>query len=189
VTFTGPTSVSPELYFSPFWSPPPPGMTGDGVFEADCSPTSQGMSSGDVTPLLTYITANFASMRVYGCADPGPMMMAPAMAAGLIGTVTTPEGPEPPLPPLATMAASFIKSTTRHLLAGSPQASPELKAARLAVCEGCEHLRASDRRCGLVNGAGCGCATPLKAARLLDECPAGKWPSNDAPAPPAPESG
>jgi hypothetical protein len=88
-------------------------------------------------------------------------------------------GAEPPLPPLATMAVSYLKSTARHLAAGSPKASPELQAARLAACEACEHLRPSDRRCGLVKGTGCGCGVRAKSVRLLEVCPDNRWPLID----------
>lgn len=87
---------------------------------------------------------------------------------------------EPPLPSISTMAKGYIRSTVRHLLAGSPIASPELQAARLSVCGTCSHLRPSDRRCGLIKGSGCGCATSLKAARLLDQCPIDAWPKPES---------
>ena len=85
---------------------------------------------------------------------------------------------EPPLPGPLAMAASYARSTVRHLAAGRPQASPELQAARLAVCESCDHLRPSDRRCGLVRGCGCGCPVETKVGRLLDRCPVNRWPED-----------
>lgn len=86
---------------------------------------------------------------------------------------------EPPLPGPLTMAATYARSTVRHLAAGRPQASPELQAARLAECESCDHLRPSDRRCGLVKGCGCGCPVETKAGRLLESCPVNQWPEPD----------
>ena len=98
--------------------------------------------------------------------------------------VPTPRGTvEPPLPGPLTMAANYARSTVRHLAAGRPQASPELQAARLAACESCDHLRPSDRRCGLVRGCGCGCPVDEKVQRLLDRCPVNRWPE------PGPEPG
>jgi hypothetical protein len=82
----------------------------------------------------------------------------------------------PALPNLAAQAIGFVVAAARHLLAGAPEASPELVAARLAVCEGCDHLIRPARRCGLLAGTGCGCYVDKKAAWLEQTCPAGKWP-------------
>lgn len=82
---------------------------------------------------------------------------------------------EPPFatiqaPDLLTKAVNFASAVVTHVAAGMPTASPELKAARLAVCEPC------DQRLPGGTCVGCGCNLDLKASWEDQECPKGKWP-------------
>jgi hypothetical protein len=97
------------------------------------------------------------------------------LGAVQIGPKPRPDG-EPPLPGMGAMAVNYLKSTARHALGGFKSAPVSLQARRLSICEHCEHLRPSDRRCGLVGGCGCGCPVNEKAQRLHEDCPAGRWP-------------
>jgi hypothetical protein len=88
-----------------------------------------------------------------------------------------PEGPPPPaavIPPqapgLLTKAVNFATAVAGHVAAGMPEATPELKAARLAVCSTCDQ-RLPGGVC-----AGCGCDLDRKASWRDQDCPLGKWP-------------
>jgi hypothetical protein len=74
-------------------------------------------------------------------------------------------------PPLVGRIANFLKAAGRHVAAGMPAASPELQAARLAVCDGC------DQRLPGGTCAGCGCNLSIKSSWLGEVCPKGKWPT------------
>jgi hypothetical protein len=65
------------------------------------------------------------------------------------------------------MAAGLFRSAGRLITQGV--ASPEVKAARLAVCDACPH-RLKSGRC-----AKCGCFLAAKAAVAAEVCPIGKW--------------
>jgi glycosyltransferase involved in cell wall biosynthesis len=82
--------------------------------------------------------------------------------------------PEPELPPLASRAANYARAQVRHTLDGRAKADDATVAARLAICGGCDRLRASDRRC-----AECGCPVEAKAAWRSEACPLGKWGATD----------
>jgi hypothetical protein len=65
------------------------------------------------------------------------------------------------------MAAGLFRSAGRLITQGV--ASPEVKAARLAVCDACPH-RLKSGRC-----AKCGCFLAAKTAVAAEACPIGKW--------------
>jgi hypothetical protein len=75
--------------------------------------------------------------------------------------------PEPP--PLLTRAVNFAGAVVAHVAAGLPTADPATKAARLAVCGGCERFIAPN------SCAVCGCNLDAKAGWAEQECPEGKW--------------
>ena len=50
------------------------------------------------------------------------------------------------------------------------QSINELRAQRLTICAGCEHLRQSIDQCKL-----CGCFMQIKTRIAAAKCPAGKW--------------
>ena len=91
------------------------------------------------------------------------------------GMLARGRGDEPPLPSLWQQARNFIPSVVTHITYGRRQADEATRAARLALCEACDHLRPSDRRCGMVNGCGCGCPVDAKASWASESCPAEKW--------------
>lgn len=84
---------------------------------------------------------------------------------------------EPPLPPMARMVGSAARAaidTARRFVRGEPiTASPEAQAARWEACRSCSHFRASDRRCGKLDG--CGCYLDKKVVLAASACPIGKW--------------
>jgi hypothetical protein len=82
---------------------------------------------------------------------------------------------EPAPVPLIRKAVNLAGSAVRHVAAGKPQSSPELVAARLAVCRVCDQYRASDGTCG--GAKGCGCFVERKARWAEQACPIGKWPT------------
>lgn len=92
-----------------------------------------------------------------------------------------PPGEEPALPSLARRAVNYTKAQAKHTAKGRPKASAELKAARLAVCEGtaeaghCRHYRPSDQTCAA--SPKCGCYVGPKAGWLDQDCPLGLWPT------------
>lgn len=91
---------------------------------------------------------------------------------------------EPSLPSLPRMAMNVAAAgvrTARSVATGNPiNVSPETAAKRQAICEGCEHLRRSDKRC-----AKCGCPTSTrglianKTELFAEFCPSGKWGPGD----------
>jgi hypothetical protein len=85
------------------------------------------------------------------------------------GTGAGPVAPVPPLPSLPRQVAGAAVAVVRHAAGGFRQASPEVVAARLAVCQGCDRLR-PDGKC-----AACGCGVGAKAAWAMERCPLGKW--------------
>lgn len=93
----------------------------------------------------------------------------PVKVAHVVNRSAASSGPAR-LPPLLTRAANFAGAAVAHVAAGLPQASPELKAARLAVCGGCDQYLASGA-CAL-----CGCNMAVKAGWAEQRCPLGKWP-------------
>lgn len=67
------------------------------------------------------------------------------------------------------MAAGLVETIGRHVADGGRLARPETVAARLAICEACEHFRSSDRRCG--GAKGCGCYVDAKTTLRTARCP------------------
>lgn len=82
---------------------------------------------------------------------------------------------DPPLPSIARQATGFARSAVAVVASGLTRVSPEDQAARLAVCEACDHYRASDGRCGMETG--CGCYVRLKSAFAAATCPVNRWPA------------
>lgn len=64
--------------------------------------------------------------------------------------------------------ANFATAVVQHVAAGMPEASPEVKVARLAICQGCDEFNAGSCRL-------CGCGLEVKAGWADQECPIGKW--------------
>jgi hypothetical protein len=80
---------------------------------------------------------------------------------------------DPDLPPPVAMAANLAKAAGAEAVAhmqGLPAPAPEEIASRLAICETCDHFRASDERCSK-----CGCFLKFKTAWRSQHCPIGKW--------------
>lgn len=78
-------------------------------------------------------------------------------------------------PSPATQIVSFINGVAAEchaVIEGQPAITPEQKAARLAICEGCEFFIAAERRCSR-----CGCNMDIKSGFRSVQCPVGKWPS------------
>lgn len=108
-----------------------------------------------------YIPAVMASSRALAGLPPDP------------NAVSSPPSREPAPPPLGRQVVNFVRAQIRHVADGRVKASPELLAARLAVCETCPLLRRSDRRCTAIS---CGCPVDAKATYRSESCPHGRWP-------------
>jgi hypothetical protein len=67
-------------------------------------------------------------------------------------------------PPLATQAANLAGTVARFVASGGELATPEERARRLAICEGCEFFKG--RRC-----VKCGCRLRAKVAMASEHCP------------------
>jgi hypothetical protein len=77
-------------------------------------------------------------------------------------------------PSLAKQALSLgraVVNECRGIAEGVEPVSDGVKAARLAVCAGCEFFIAAENRCSK-----CGCKLDAKAAMRTQSCPLGKWP-------------
>lgn len=110
-----------------------------------------------------YVPAAVASSRALAGLPPDPSLTPKASR------------PDRPLPPLGRQVANFVRAQIRHVADGRVKATPEALAARLAVCNACPMLRASDRRC---SATGCGCPVDTKATYRSESCPLGKWPTS-----------
>lgn len=92
------------------------------------------------------------------------------------------------LPSAFEMAANATKAAVEYLMSGGKPAPPELVTARLDVCRTCPQLMHGEGpesawRCGSIpESQGCGCYLTKKAAVLVFDCPAGKWPKDSPPA-------
>jgi len=87
-------------------------------------------------------------------------------------TVTFTAADEPvivPMPGLMAQAVSLARAATGVLKV----VAPEVAAARLAACDGCDLLDRERMRC-----RSCGCFVKAKAQMSGERCPVGKW---DAP--------
>lgn len=80
---------------------------------------------------------------------------------------------------LLIKALNFASAVVAHAAAGMPEASPELKAARLAVCNGEPGCPPCDQRLPGGTCAGCGCDLDWAASWADKDCPLGKWPGPD----------
>lgn len=78
--------------------------------------------------------------------------------------------PEPALPPAWTTATNAGASLVRNAATGFAKAPEDVRVARLAACESCPSLRASDCRC-----SACSCFVDLKTTLAAEACPEGKW--------------
>lgn len=78
------------------------------------------------------------------------------------------------MPPLTTQARTFgsaVASAAGDLLHGhDPRVDDATQAARLALCNTCEHLRPGSRRC-----VKCGCKVDWKTTLKRQQCPEKKW--------------
>ncbi len=72
-------------------------------------------------------------------------------------------------------AGNFATAVVQHVAAGSPPATPELKAARLTVCSTCDQ-KVSDPAGDWCRHRKCGCYLETKAGWADQSCPLGKWP-------------
>lgn len=78
-------------------------------------------------------------------------------------------------PPRGTQIRSFVGAVAAECAAvatGEPAVEPEQKAERISICESCEFLVSTDRRCGK-----CGCWMEAKAGFRTQQCPESKWPT------------
>jgi len=64
----------------------------------------------------------------------------------------------------------FVVAATKHVAAGSPQATQGEAAARLAICRACEHFDTDRGACRQ-----CGCGMELKVSWADQSCPIGRW--------------
>jgi hypothetical protein len=65
-------------------------------------------------------------------------------------------------------AANFGKAVINHVANGLPQASDQLKDARLSICKRCQFKQGDYCQA-------CSCYMPLKASWLDSDCPKGLW--------------
>lgn len=77
---------------------------------------------------------------------------------------------EKQLPSKAAMARNAFKAAGQAIASGFKKVSEEEQARRLAICEGCEFFRQSDKRCSK-----CGCAMKWKSRLAGWHCPIEKW--------------
>jgi hypothetical protein len=82
----------------------------------------------------------------------------------------------PPITQQIQSAAGAVVAECGAFLSGEPSVDDVTKAARLAVCEGCEFFIIADRRCQK-----CGCWMEVKAGFRTATCPEGKWPVDTTP--------
>lgn len=94
----------------------------------------------------------------------------PAVFTRTEASYTPPEARRepPPMPSLARQAVNFTRAAVRHVAAGRPKASDEVKAARLAICRECEFYVPETIRC---RAAGCGCYLAVKTGWAAQSCP------------------
>lgn len=78
-----------------------------------------------------------------------------------------------PDPSLFRQAGNLAVAAAKHLATGGKLVSPEVKAARLAVCAGCEFYDPEPKKC---RHSSCGCYLDTKANWSSEDCPLGKWP-------------
>lgn len=82
---------------------------------------------------------------------------------------------KPAEPTLLEMAENFAAAVDRWARSGFRTASPEVYAARSAICNACPHWDGAARRgLGKCKAPGCGC-TGLKRWLETEKCPLGKW--------------
>lgn len=93
--------------------------------------------------------------------------------------LSAPPGPrrEPALPTVTRMVGSVIRTAAavvRHAATtGEVTATETEQARRWSLCRECDHYRASDQRCGQLNG--CGCYLSSKIPLTAASCPVGRW--------------
>lgn len=77
-------------------------------------------------------------------------------------------------PGILEKIVNFAAAAVRHAAAGLPQATAEQAAARLAICESCEHFDGGTCRL-------CGCGMEVKVSWAEQACPIGRWGTITAP--------
>jgi hypothetical protein len=80
--------------------------------------------------------------------------------------------PDEPGPSLARKVVNFMGAAATHVYHGMPLCKPDVKAARLAICEACTHFNPVNRSCTRPE---CGCAMDVKAGWADMRCPIDKW--------------
>lgn len=82
----------------------------------------------------------------------------------------------PAAPPgIPTLATRLITETGRWLLKGAPVAPPDVRAARLAICQVCPHWDpAAFANTGRCQHPACGCSK-AKHLYATSRCPMGQW--------------
>ncbi len=89
-----------------------------------------------------------------------------------MGCCNQPGGDQlPPSPSVGQMAQSFGQAIARFAYGGFQPSSPELTAARLAVCAECPRASPGGAIC-----TACGCILEIKARMPAEYCPLGRWP-------------
>jgi len=136
-------------------------------------------------PYVGWLAESLKTYRVGGSAGPLANTSHPALspfAAGPFGgSVLTPEmfpgsapasGPPNSGPGLLRMALTAVKSVGRFIGSGLKTVSSATQQKRLRTCAMCEHH--TGVRCQI-----CGCFTSVKAWLPHEDCPIGKWPTDN----------
>jgi hypothetical protein len=69
---------------------------------------------------------------------------------------------------LLEQAGNLAGAVVRSIASGLARATPERKAERMAICNGCEQF--AEGRCKL-----CGCRLTYKVGMATEACPIDKW--------------
>jgi hypothetical protein len=80
-------------------------------------------------------------------------------------------------PGLLRKSANFGKALVRHIANGGKHVSEEVFEARKSVCLSCSSC---DQERMVCREPDCGCDIEKKARWASEDCPLGKWPSQDA---------
>lgn len=92
----------------------------------------------------------------------------PIKRAHVEGRSTIAYGDPRKFPPLRDQVVNLASAVARFFASGLEIASPELKAERIAACQGCDRFDGS--RC-----RECGCQLVAKIAMASEHCPIDKW--------------
>lgn len=77
------------------------------------------------------------------------------------------------LPPLTQQIKNFTTSVTRHVIAGTPQATDSEREKRMSICRNCPLFNGEDPENPRCNE--CGCYLKIKTSWALESCPQKKW--------------